>query len=437
MPYQLIEAKRKESIMFLRKIPPKFSLFYGWYILASSFVILFFNSGSRFSFGVMFKPMITEFGWSRSSISLAFFLNMTLYALSLTIVGRFYDRYGPKWVIVISTVFLSVGYILVSRIDSLWEFFVYYGILAAIGLGGTSIPLIAAMMSKWFEKWRGLAISLALSGNSLGYFALVPLFTILTLRYGWRASYFYIGLIMLVVNITLVLLVIKGDPDDLGHRPYGYQDREKINGEGAQISSVENLRDLSLREAMHTRSFWLFLIVMFICGTADFFLTTHLIPFVTDFGISPTTAGNMLAWYGLMSLAGIMVAGPASDLIGNKIPIALTFLLRFLSFLLILKYQNLASFYIFALSFGFTHLITAPLTPTLIGRLYGFSHVGLISGFITTVHHSAGGFWAYMGGLIFDQTGSYRLVFVLSAIMALIAVFGTILITERRHQTIQ
>jgi MFS family permease len=328
-----------------------------------------------------------------------------------------------------------VGYTLISRIDSLWEFFVYYGILAAIGSGGTSVPLIAALMSKWFEKQRGLAISLALSGNSLGHFALVPLFTVLVLRYGWRTSYFAMGLLMLVVNITLVLLVIKGDPDDLGQRPYGYREREKVNGKEAQISFGENLRDLSLGEAMRTRSFWFFLIAMFICGTGDFLITTHLIPFVTDHGISSKTAGNMLAWYGLMSLAGIMVAGPVSDLIGNKIPIALTFLLRVLSFLLILKYQSLASFYIFALTFGFTHLITAPLTATLVGRLYGFSHVGLISGFITTVHHSGGGFWAYMGGLIFDQTGSYRLAFILSAIMALAAFCSAFLIIEKRHES--
>jgi MFS family permease len=416
-------------------MPPKLNLFYGWYILASSFVILFFNSGARFSFGVMFKPMIREFAWNRSSISLVFFLHMIVYALSFTIVGKVYDRYGPKWMIVISTILLSAGYTLISRINSLWEFFVYFGILTAIGLGGTSGPLIAALMSKWFEKWRGLAISLSLSGSSLGHFALVPLFTIFALRYGWRTSYVLIALIMLVVNTTLVLLVIKGDPDDLGQRPYGYQERGKIDGNEGQIPSGESLRDLSLGEAMYTRSFWFFLIAMFICGTGDFLVTTHLIPFVTDYGISPKTAGNMLAWYGLMSLPGVMVAGPVSDLKGNKIPIALIFLLRSLSFLLILKYQNLTSFY--ALTFGFTHLITAALTPTLIGRLYGLSHVGLISGFIITVHHSGGGFWAYMGGLIFDQTGSYRLAFILSAIMALVAFCSTILIIEKRHQPIQ
>lgn len=187
---------------------------------------------------------------------------------------------------------------------------------------------------------------------------------------------------------------------------------------------------------MHTRSFWLFSTVMFICGSGDFFVTTHLIPLVTDHGISPVTAGHMLAWFGLMSLAGLLVAGPVSDLIGNKLPIALTFLLRFFLFVLVLRYQTLGSFYVFALFFGFTLLITAPLTATLMGRLYGFSHVGLITGCITTIHHVGGGFWAYMGGLIFDQSGSYQLAFVLSAIMALVAFSSSIFIIEKRHRVI-
>ncbi len=419
-----------------REKPQDFRLFYGWYVVASSFTILFFNSGARYSFGVMFKPMIAEFGWNRGSISLAFFLNMILYALSVSVVGRFYDRYGPKWVIVISTVFLSAGYMLISVIDSLWQFLIAYGIIAAIGLGGPSVTLMAAVMSKWFEKWRGAAISLALSGNSLGQFALIPLFTLFVSRYGWRASYLYIGLIMLVVNVTLTLLVLKGDPEDLGQRPFGYQSRVKTEEEAGKPPSPETSRDLRLREAMHTRSFWLFLVTMFICGSGDFLVTSHLIPLVTDHGFSPVTAGNMLAWLGLMSLAGILVVGPLSDLIGNKTPIAFTFLLRFILFFLILKYQNLGSFYVFSLGFGVTLLITAPLNATLMGRLYGFSHLGLISGFISTVHHLGGGFWAFMGGSIFDRTGSYRLVFILSAIMALVAALSAMLIEERSHSVV-
>jgi MFS family permease len=406
--------------------------YYGWYIMAASFIILFFNSGARSSFGVLFKPMIAELGWNRSSISLAFFLNMIFFAISIIVSGKLYDRYGPKWVITISTVFISSGYLLIFFVDFLWQFYICYGILAAIGMGGTSVPLFAALISKWFTKWRGLIISLTLSGNCLGQFVLIPLFSLFALRYGWRTTYLLIGLIMFAVNIALTLLVIKKNPDDLSQKPYGREDDDKMGKISETISLREAPGDLGLRDAMRTNSFWFFSLVMFICGSGDFLVTTHLVPFVTDQGISSTTASNMLAWFGLMGLAGILIAGPLSDLIGNKIPIALTFLLRFMSFILILYDQSLTSSYIFALTFGFTFLITAPLSTTLIGRIYGFSHIGLITGFINTIHFLGGGFWTYLGGWIFDQTGSYRLAFILSAITALVAFVSSLLITEKK-----
>lgn len=408
-------------------------LFYGWYILAASFIILFFNAGGRFSISVMFKPIAAEFGWSRSTISLAFFLQMAVYAVSLSLVGRIYDRYGPKWVIIISTLFLSAGYMAISLVNSLWQFLLFYGVIAAVGLGGTSAPIFAALTSKWFEKGRGLAVSLGLSGNCMGQFILVPLMTYFVINHGWRISHFFIGFVMLIVNVALAMLVIKGDPDALGMRPYGSGRGELSEEQTGSEASDLVWKDMNLTEAMGTRAFWLIFILMFNCGSADFMVTTHLIPFVTDHGISPTTGGNLLAWLGLMSMVGILVVGPVSDRIGNKIPLAIIFFMRVLLFLMILKYQNLFSFYVFALIFGFTFLITAPLLPVLTGKLFGFSHVGLISGFITTLHHLGGGLGAFIGGLIFDKTGSYQGAFFLLALMSLVAVLCSILIKEERH----
>ena len=408
-------------------------IFYGWYILAASFLLLFFQSGARFSFGIMFKPMMAELGWNRASISSVFFLNMIFFALTLSVAGRLYDRYGPRWVIFISTLLLAAGYMCTSLVRSLWQFHLFYGVLTAIGTGGASVPLIAALMSKWFEKRRGLAISLALSGACLGQFILVPVFNGIILTYNWRISYLLIGLIILGVNTILAFTVIKGDPEDLGYKPYGQADAENNTAPIDTGNLVTGEKDLNLRQAMKTYSFWLFLAFMFVCGGGDFLVATHLVPFVTDYGVSPTTAANMLALFGLMSLGGILIAGPASDLIGNKIPIAATFVLRLLLYAMIIKYRNPISFYIFAGGFGFTFLITAPLTATLAGRLYGFAHVGLISGFITTIHHLGGGFWAYMGGLLFDKTGSYQLIFVFSAILVVIAMFCTMAVKEKRH----
>ena len=378
----------------------------------------------------MFKPMISEFGWSRSSLSLAFFLHMTVFAFTITVAGRFYDRYGPKWVILLATLFLAFGYTLISTVMVLWQFYLYYGVLAAIGLGGTSVPLMATITTKWFERRRGLAVSISLGGNCLGQFALIPLFTLFALHFGWRTSFFLIGVIMLVVNTALALLVLRGDPKHLGYTPYG---SEKEEATRRPISSDLQEYDMGLKEAMQTPSFWFFLTFMFICGCGDFIVVTHLIPYVTDFGISPSTGGNMLAWFGFMSLVGILIAGPASDRVGCKIPIVLTFLLRVLAFLLILRYQSLVSFYVFSLAFGLTYFVTAPLTPILVSRLYGVSHVGYIAGCLTTLHHIGGGFWAYVGGWVFDQTGSYRLAFILSAVISLVAAFCALLVSERRQ----
>jgi MFS family permease len=421
--------------MISNQTPQKSFVFYGWYVLAASFLILFLSSGARFTIGISFKPLIAEFGWSRSSLSLSVFLNMAVYSLSVIATGKLYDRFGPKWVIVISTILVSSGYMLIALTQTLWHFLVLYGVVAAMGLGGTTVPIVAALMSKWFEKRRGLTISLALSGNCLGQFALVPLFTTLIAEYGWRASHFWIGLMMLVLNLGLTFLVIRGDPEDLGVAPYGRKEESAIVSAPGEARSVPLVKDMGLGDAMRTSSFWLFVLFMFICGSGDFLITTHMIPMVTDVGIPAATASNMLAWLGLLSLAGILVAGPASDLIGDKIPIALTFLLRVFAFLLVIAYQNMVSFYVFALVFGFTFLVTAPLTPTLVGRLYGFSHIGVLSGFITTIHHLGGGVAAWGGGVLFDLTGSYQAVLIISAVMAAIAVVSVMLIGRRPEGT--
>jgi len=387
--------------------PGRGRIFYGWYIVTAAFFILFFNTGARYAFGVMLKPIITEFGWSRGSVTAVFSLNMVIYAFGLIVVGKVYDRYGPKWIIVLSTILISAGFVLTSFMHSIGHFFFSYGLLAALGVAGTGLPLMGTLTSKWFEKWRGFAISLPMSGSCIGQFALVPLLSLLAVGYGWRMAYLSIGLVMLV-NILLALFVIKGDPHHLGLEPFGHNENEGRQGVqtgGQAIPSRDRRNDFTLKQALVTRSYWLLLVVMFVCGGGDYFATTHLIAMATDHGIPSITAGNMLAWYGGMSLAGILIAAPAADWIGNKIPIALTFVLRFFLLLLLFRYKTTGAFYIFAFAFGFTHLITGPLTPMLVTKLYGTTHLGLLNGFVNTVHFVGAAIWPLMAGLLFDRTG--------------------------------
>jgi MFS family permease len=419
---------------------------YGWYVVAASFVILFLNAGARLMIGVLVKPIIADFGWSRSEVSAAVLVNMAVFAVAIIVSGRLYDRYGPKWTILVSSLLFSSGLMLMAVMTSLWQFILFYGVISAAGLGGTTSPIFGAIVSRWFVRRRGTAISLAMAGTSLGQFALVPLFTAYLLDEGWRSTMLWVGLLCLAVNVVLVFWVLRGDPKQLGKVPYGQAEQEPVpagpaGAAGGVLASAASAappaaaepRSLNLREAMRTRSFWLFATAMFVCGAGDFLLTTHLVPMATDHGVPTSTAVAMLAWFGLLSLGGILLAGPASDLIGDRVPIALAFGLRVLLFLLVMRYQNTATFWALSLGFGFTFLITAPLTTTLMGRLYGFASIGLLGGFITTVHHLGGGIWAYLGGVVYDATGGYALAMGISAAASAVALVCTLLIKEVRH----
>jgi MFS family permease len=412
-------------------------LFYGWYVLAASFVILFVNTGGRVTIGVMVKPMATEFGWSRGAVSSAIFLNLVVYALSVIITGRMYDRFGPKWIIAGSTVLFSAGYALMAQMDSLWEFLLYYGVLNASGLAGTTVALFGSLIGRWFEKRRGLALSLAFAGTCFGQFFLVPVFSDVIVISGWQRASLWIAGVSLVVNLVLTFGVIRGDPGQLGLQPYGRQEGPRSGRESPAASEPARLsaapRDLTLAEAMRSRSLWLFTAAMFACGGADSLVSTHLVPMVTDYGLSTAVAASMLAWLGLLSLAGVLVAGPAADVIGNKLPTVITFALRVVLFVMLVLVKGAAPFWVFSLGFGLTLLVTAPLALTLVAALYGTTHIGFISGFIVTVHTLGGGLWAYLGGVIFDKTGDYDLGFILSAALAAVALICTLLVREERH----
>ncbi len=184
---------------------------------------------------------------------------------------------------------------------------------------------------------------------------------------------------------------------------------------------------------MRTRSLWLFTVVMFVCGAGDYLLVNHLVAMVTDYGISEAAGAGMLAWSGLMGLAGLLIAGPVVDAVGNKLPVAATFALRTILFAMLLFTKGTAVFWVFALGMGFTLPITAPILPTLVGKLYGIRHIGFICGFVTTVHMLGGGLWSYLGGVIFDHTQKYDMVMLISAIASAVAVVCTLLIREERH----
>jgi predicted MFS family arabinose efflux permease len=183
----------------------------------------------------------------------------------------------------------------------------------------------------------------------------------------------------------------------------------------------------TLRAAARTRQFWLLLAVYAICGFDDFFVSTHVVAFAQDKGVDALLAGNLLALMGLTALIGVLAAGAGSDRAGPVWPTAAAFAARIAVFALIAVDQSAVSVAVFALTFGATFLVTAPLTVIFVRDAFGTRQLGTLTGLITMVHHICGGLGAWLGAGIFDATGRYDAAFIImlaSCVVALALTFA-------------
>ena len=187
----------------------------------------------------------------------------------------------------------------------------------------------------------------------------------------------------------------------------------------------------SLKFALRSKQFRLLVVIYAICGFQDFFMATHVVAFAQDQGVGSVLAGNMLALMGLLGLIGVLTAGVVSDSWGAARPAALCFALRIAIFAYMMSFQSKPAILTFALLYGFTFLITAPLTLVFVANIFGTQRLGTLSGLISMVHQFGGGLGAFVGGYIFDRRGSYDNAFVLMLALAVLGVLFTLMIRER------
>ena len=329
---------------------------YRWVILATGFTVLFFSSGSRFAFGLLLKPMSEDLELSRSALSLAATCFMIVSAVSMPFVGRLVDSFSVRTVVSIAAVIASVGIGLMGLAQTQWQVILLYGIIFAIGNGGTSVGPIGVLISRWFVRGRGTATSAAMSGNALGQLIIISALASALVHIGWRNAYITLGVVNLLIVVPLVIAFIRSDPD-----PAQPTDPDTAPPVGtAAPPSV-----LPVKTIFTSHQLWLLLVVYAICGFQDFFIATHVVAFAQDKGLSAAFSGSLYAFMGLLGMLGVMSAGLLADRFGSTRPTALCFLARIACFGLIIFSQSTTAIVVFALLYGFTFLITAPLTVNL------------------------------------------------------------------------
>jgi MFS family permease len=380
--------------------------------LATGFAVLFVGTGSNFTFGILFKPILDEFGGDRSTLALAATLSLLVNAVSQPALGALVDRFGPRRVILAALALMTVATALASRVGGTWQFIALYGVVIAVGYTGCGILPVSVHVSRWFPGERGFVSAVAASGFSLGQVTLTQFAAREAAVVGWRETYVLLAA-MLVAALVVFHFTLRDAPAALAQAHPGDRGRRPapLTEASAATPSVDR------RTALGTLVFWSLTVGMMGCGFTDFLMTTHLAAYATDLGMAPTVGANALSVLGAANVVGILAAGAVATRIGTRPALILTYGLRAAALFYLPLVREPWQLYLFAGMFGATFFTTAPLSSTLVGQLFGPAHHGAIFGAANLFHHSAGALGSYAGGLVFDVTGSYRPIFLLAALV--------------------
>jgi MFS family permease len=387
-------------------------LFYGWIVVASAFVILLLAYGAQYSFGVFFAALLEEFGWSRASLAGVFSVYAFAYCVFGYPAGRLTDLWGPGRVIAIGGVFLGVALAGMALVTTLWQPYVLYGVVAALGMGTAYVPCNATVV-KWFVQRRGMAVGLASSGASVGTFALPPLAQVLIGTVGWRWAYVVFGAAILVL-LNLIALAMRRDPESLGLHPDG--------APGPPATAAVSGESWPLARAVRTSTFWLLWGAFAATWVPVFIPLVHLVRFSRDLGFSPLVAASIVSALGMGAVVGRLVMGAVSDRLGRRNTVAVAMALQALAFLGFLEVAGLAALVGAALLFGYAYGAVSTLFTAIVGDFFGRAQAGTLVGVLFAMAGSMGGVGPIVAGAIYDTTGSYSPAFALAAALNVIAV---------------
>lgn len=411
-------------------VPSTRPLFYGWIIVAASFVILFAYVFMSNSAGVFFKPMLTEMGWSRGTTAAAFAISTLISGVAAPWMGILSDKYGPRLMEIVSAVFLAGGFALTAFSHSLLQLYVSYGLLIGLASGAMWTP-VAATVACWFEARRGFAISLVQAGAGLGTIVGPPLSTYVIYRWDWRFAF-------LVLGVTMGLLTFVGaqflrsNPQAMGLLPDGGYKR--MAAAKATTRSIPSARNVSVGEALRGWPFWQVFSVHGVGSFAQQIIVVHLVAAATDREITPAVAATFFSVAGITNITGKLVMGYVSDRIGRRISLTISLSLAVAAML----WLSLASvpwmFYVFALVWGFAYGSWIPMFPAITGDLFGVRSLGGIFGLITMGNAIGGAAGAFVAGAIFDKAQSYTFVFFLAAALLVAGIVLVLLLKDPKRQ---
>ena len=394
--------------------------FYGYNIAAACFIIQGVCIGALFAYGVFFTEFQSEFNWSRAAISGTTSLAFLIMGAVGILAGRLNDRIGPRVLIMVSGTSFGLGFLLISRIQALWQLYLLFGILVGIGLSTHDIITLSTV-ARWFVIRRGMMTGIVKVGTGIGQLFSPLIATALIAAYGWRNSCLIIGPVVLVILVAMAQ-VMRRSPDEMGLSPNGGGNQPGENGSNGEGG-------IPLRAAAGMGQFWIMCVMEFVVFFCLLTIIVHIVPYATDLGLPLATAAGVLSTIGGVSMIGRVVMGTAIDRIAGKRSLIICFVVLLCGLLLLQVAKEIWMLYLFAAIYGFAHggFFTV-VSPTL-AELFGMGSHGALFASVLFSGTIGGAFGPLLAGHIFDVVGSYQIVFL---ILTGVALIGLLLITMLR-----
>jgi MFS family permease len=422
------------------------SIYYGWIVVATCFVVIALAAPLVASFSIFQVPVLDEFKWSRGSFAIALFIHLSFSGIAAPFAGGLIDRFGPRLVMPIGTVMTALALIFMSQGASLWHFYVAYGLIAAAGSSLIQIVPLTALLSNWFVRHRGAAIGIVSAGSGAGQLALLSLMQLLIKNIGWRHTYLVFGLAILAVPTTLILLFLHTRPEDRGLSIEDELGRRRIRnsdsppesvGEGAEQSNQGDRPsdvvildkewvdvDWTLGKASRTFRFWTLSVTMALFSAGLLFISTQLVAYLGDKGYGPILIASVVGLQGGLNMLGEFVGGFLCDRIGREKTLTLG-LIIFVSCIALLNLAGVVNsptlIYAFTLFYGLGFGMAVPALMISASDLFQGKHFGSILGVIALGGYFGGGLGAWLSGLLFDLTHAYQVNFLVAALAMLIS----------------
>lgn len=409
--------------------------FYGWIIVAASFFAAM-SYGLFHTFGVFFKSLQAEFGWSRTLTASVSSVHLMVYAVSGIMIGKVTDKYGPRAGLTIGAFLIGVGLMLCSRIGSIWQLYIFFGLIASLG-AGVVYSLPSATVQRWFVEKRGLVLGIVMSGVGFSTMILAPLTNYLISSYGWRMAYIILGSGSLCV-LSGVAMTMVSDPEKIGLNPYGFnKDKtdETLQGSNCSYNTSDNIgkgeiQIWTAKEAIKTQAFWVIYLLHFFAVLPLFMIMVHIVPFATDMGIPKAVAAGALGLIGGSSILGRILMGSLSDRIGWKNGITICVGCCCIITLWLINMRSVWALYVFVVFFGFFYGGKVPLFPGLVSSFFGTASLAEIMGIFGTGSGIGGMIGPLVGGYLYDKTGDYSIAFLLASGSYAISVVFSLIVRQ-------